>query len=237
MGQKVNSNVIRLGIIKSWNSSWISDNKNFSKILNNDYLVRCYLNKKLFRALVSKIIIERPAKSIKITIYTARPGIVIGKKGEDVDKLRQEIKIITGVPSQINIFEIRRPELDSFLVACNIASQLEKRIMFRRVIKRAVSNAMRLGAKGIKVKISGRLGGVEIARKEWYKEGRIPLHTLRANIDYGFSEAFTSYGVIGIKVWIFKGEILDKYYLIKDFNNKLNISYIKKILKSNKKVK
>ncbi len=232
MGQKVNPNIFRLGIINSWSSAWISNNKDFSKILNNDYLVRCYLYKKLFRALVSKIIIERPAKSIKITIYTARPGIVIGKKGEDVEKLRSEIKLITGVPSQINIFEIRRPELDAYLVSHNIAIQLEKRMMFRRVIKRVVSNSIRLGAKGIKVKVSGRLGGVEIARKEWYKEGRIPLHTLRANIDYGFSEAFTSYGVIGIKVWIFKGEILDKYYLVKNLNRS-NFNYIKKVIKKN----
>ncbi len=233
MGQKVNPNVIRLGIIKTWNSSWISNNKNFSNILYNDYLVRKYLEKKLFRALVSKIIIERPARSIKITIYTARPGIVIGKKGEDVDKLRKRVKLITEVPCQINIFEIRKPELDAFLVSRNIAIQLERRIMFRRVIKRCISNAMRLGAKGIKIKVSGRLSGVEIARKEWYKEGRIPLHTLRANIDYGFSEAFTNYGVIGIKVWIFKGEILDKYHFLKNIN-RINISYIKKLLNKNK---
>ncbi len=228
MGQKVNANIIRLGIIKTWNSYWISDNKNFSSILYNDYLVRQYLEKKLFRALVSNIIIERPAKSIKITIYTARPGIVIGKKGEDVDKLRKKIKLISGVPCQINIFEIRKPELDAYLISRNIAIQLERRIMFRRVMKRCVSNAIRLGAKGIKVKLSGRLAGVEIARREWYKEGRVPLHTLRANIDYGFSEAFTNYGVIGIKVWIFKGEILDKYYLIKNIN-RVNINYIKKL--------
>ncbi len=233
MGQKVNPNILRLGIIKTWNSSWISNNKNFSNILYNDYLVRTYLEKKLFRALVSKIIIERPAKSIKITIYTARPGIVIGKKGEDVDKLRTRIRLITEVPCQINIFEIRKPELDAYLVSRNISIQLERRIMFRRVIKRCISNAMRLGAKGIKIKVSGRLSGVEIARKEWYKEGRIPLHTLRANIDYGFSEAFTNYGVIGIKVWIFKGEILDKYYLLKS-TNRININYIKKLSNKNK---
>lgn len=233
MGQKVNPNIMRLGIIKTWNSSWISNNKNFSNILYNDYLVRKYLEKKLFRALVSNIIIERPAKSIKITIYTARPGIVIGKKGEDVDKLRKKIKLITGVPCQVSIFEIRKPELDAFLVSRNIAVQLERRIMFRRVIKRCISNAMRLGAKGIKIKVSGRLSGVEIARKEWYKEGRVPLHTLRANINYGFSEAFTNYGVIGIKVWIFKGEILDKYYLVKNIS-RVNINYINKLLNKKK---
>ncbi len=227
MGQKVNPNVMRLGIIKIWNSNWISAKRDFPLILYNDYLVRKYLMKKLYRALVSKIIIERPAKSIKITIYTARPGIVIGKKGEDVDKLRQEIKLITGVPTQINIFEVRNPELDAFLISCNIATQLERRIMFRRVMKRVISNAVRLGVKGIKIKISGRLGGTEIARKEWYKEGRIPLHTIRADIDYGFKEAYTNYGVIGIKVWIFKGEILDKYYLVNNYL-KSNINRFKR---------
>ncbi len=225
MGQKVNPNVIRLGIIKMWNSAWFTNKNNFSYYLYNDFLVREYLKKKLSRALVSKIIIERPAKSIRVTIYTARPGIVIGKKGEDVEKLRKDIVSISKVPSQVNIFEIRKPELDAYLVACNVASQLERRIMFRRAMKRVINNAMRFGAKGIKIKVSGRLGGVEIARKEWYKEGRIPLHTFRADIDYGFSEAFTTYGVIGVKVWIFKGEILDKYFPIKNYNR---INFINK---------
>ncbi len=231
MGQKVNPNVIRLGITKMWNSTWFVNKKDFANNLYSDYKVRNYLNKKLSKALISKILIERPAKkSIKIIIYTARPGIVIGKKGEDIEKLKKEISIITGVPSQINILEIRRPELDSKLVADNIAFQLEKRMMFRRVMKRVIYNASRLGCKGIKVKISGRLGGSEIARTEWYKEGCIPLHTLRADIDYSFKQAFTNYGVIGIKVWIFKGEILDKLYPIKlHYTNIVNFKkYLKK---------
>ncbi len=231
MGQKVNPNVIRLGIIKMWNSAWFTNKNNFSYYLYNDFLVREYLKKKLSRALVSKIIIERPAKSIRVTIYTARPGIVIGKKGEDVEKLRRDIVSISKVPSQVNIFEIRKPELDAYLVSRNVASQLERRIMFRRAMKRVINNAMRFGAKGIKIKVSGRLGGVEIARKEWYKEGRIPLHTFRADIDYGFSEAFTTYGVIGVKVWIFKGEILDKYFPIKNYNRINFINKKKKIKK------
>ncbi len=222
MGQKVNPNVIRLGITKMWNSVWFVDKKNFSSYLYADYIIRNYLKKKLYKALISKILIERPAKkSIRITIYTARPGIVIGKKGEDIEKLRKEINNITGVISQINISEVRRPELDSKLIADNIAFQLQKRMMFRRVMKRVINNALRLGVKGIKVKISGRLGGSEIARKEWYKEGCIPLHTLRADIDYSFKRALTNYGVIGIKVWIFKGEILDKFYPIKLYNSNL----------------
>ncbi len=224
MGQKVNPNVIRLGIIKFWNSTWFATKKNFAKNLNSDFKVRNLLFNFLSNASVSKIFIERPAKSIKVTIYTARPGIVIGKRGEDVEKLRKKVSDITGVPSQINISEIRKPELDAKLVADNISFQLEKRIMFRRIMKRVIFNAMRFGAKGIKVKISGRLGGSEIARTEWYKEGRIPLHTFRADIDYGFSQAFTTYGVIGIKVWIFKKEILDKKFNINFYlkNNKFS---------------
>lgn len=208
MGQKVHPNGMRLGIIKSWNSVWFSNSKDFSDNLNSDFQVRSFLKKELFKASVSRIIIERPAKSIRITIYTARPGIVIGKKGEDVEKLRAAIAIIAGVPAQINISEVRKPELDAKLVADNITSQLERRIMFRRAMKRAVQNAMRQGAKGIKVEISGRLGGAEIARKEWYREGRVPLHTLRADVQYNASEAHTTYGIVGVKVWIFKGEIL-----------------------------
>ncbi|XBC39171.1 MAG: 30S ribosomal protein S3 [Buchnera aphidicola (Nurudea shiraii)] len=209
MGQKVHPNGMRLGIIKQWNSVWFSSTKNFSDILNSDFKVREFLKRKLFKASISRIVIERPSKSIRITIYSARPGIVIGKKGEDVEKLRLSITNITGVPAQINISEIRKPELDAKLVADNITSQLERRIMFRRAMKRAVQNAMRQGAKGVKVEVSGRLGGVEIARREWYREGRVPLHTLRADIDYSLSEAYTTYGVIGVKVWIFKGELLD----------------------------
>lgn len=208
MGQKVHPNGIRLGIVKSWNSTWFANTKDFANNLDSDFKVRKILNKELYKAAISRILIERPAKSIRITIYTARPGIVIGKKGEDVERLRKMISKISGVSAQINISEVRKPELDAKLVADNIASQLEKRIVFRRAMKRAVQNAMRLGAKGIKVEVSGRLGGSEIARTEWHREGRVPLHTLRADIDFSISQAYTTYGVIGVKVWIFKGEIL-----------------------------
>lgn len=208
MGQKVHPNGMRLGIIKKWSSVWFSNTKNFADYLDSDYKVRRFLMKELEKASISRIFIERPAKSIRVTIYTARPGIVIGKKGEDVEKLRISISKITGVPVQINISEVRKPELDAKLVSDSITSQLERRVMFRRAMKRSVQNAMRQGAKGIKVEVSGRLGGAEIARREWYREGRVPLHTLRANIDYSVSEAHTTYGVIGVKVWIFKGEIL-----------------------------
>ncbi|QCI16167.1 30S ribosomal protein S3 [Buchnera aphidicola] len=208
MGQKVHPNGMRLGIIKKWNSIWFSNTKDFANNLDSDYKVREFLKKELAKASISRIVIERPAKSIRVIIYTARPGIVIGKKGEDVEKLRVSIAKITGVPVQINISEVRKPELDAKLVSDNISSQLERRVMFRRAMKRSVQNAMRQGAKGIKVEVSGRLGGAEIARREWYREGRVPLHTLRANIDYSTSEAHTTYGVIGVKVWIFKGEIL-----------------------------
>lgn len=208
MGQKVHPNGIRLGIVKSWNSTWYANTKDFANNLDGDFKVRRFLNKELANASISRIIIERPAKSMRVTIHTARPGIVIGKKGEDVEKLRQVISNIAGVPAQINIAEVRKPELDAKLVADGIASQLERRVMFRRAMKRAVQSAMRLGAKGIKVEVSGRLGGAEIARTEWYREGRVPLHTLRADIDYNLGEAHTTYGVIGVKVWIFKGEVL-----------------------------
>ncbi|WP_150974920.1 30S ribosomal protein S3 [Morganella morganii] len=208
MGQKVNPNGIRLGIVKPWNSTWFANTKEFADNLDSDFKVRKYLTKELEKASVSRIVIERPAKSIRVTIHTARPGIVIGKKGEDVEKLRKSVSDIAGVPAQINIAEVRKPELDAKLVADSITSQLERRVMFRRAMKRAVQNAMRLGAKGIKVEVSGRLGGAEIACTEWYREGRVPLHTLRADIDYNTSEAQTTYGVIGVKVWIFKGEIL-----------------------------
>lgn len=208
MGQKVHPNGIRLGIVKPWNSTWYANTKEFADNLDSDFKVRQFLSKELVKASVSRILIERPAKSIRVTIHTARPGIIIGKKGEDVEKLRKVISDIAGLPAQINISEIRKPELDAKLLAASITSQLERRVMFRRAMKRAVQNAMRLNAKGIKVEVSGRLGGAEIARTEWYREGRVPLHTLRADIDYSRSEAHTTYGVIGVKVWIFKGEIL-----------------------------
>ncbi|WP_343126497.1 30S ribosomal protein S3 [Buchnera aphidicola] len=233
MGQKVHPNGMRLGIIKSWNSVWFASKREFSNYLESDFQVRNFLMKKLSKASISRIVIERPAKSIRITIYTARPGIVIGKKGEDVDKLRKFIAKMTTVPVLINISEIKKPELDAKLVADNITSQLERRIMFRRAMKRAVQNAMRQGAQGIKVEVSGRLGGAEIARREWYREGRVPLHTLRANIEYNTSEAHTTYGVIGVKVWIFKGEILDGMPLF--LNQEKNVGNVKKNLRRSRK--
>lgn len=208
MGQKVHPTGIRLGISKPWTSTWYAGTKDYADNLYSDFQVRQYLTKKLKNASLSKIEIDRPAKSIRVTIHTARPGVVIGKKGEDVEVLRKHVSNLAGVPAQINIAEVRKPELDGQLVADSIASQLERRVMFRRAMKRAVQNAMRLGAKGIKVEVSGRLGGAEIARSEWYREGRVPLHTFRADIDYATSEALTTYGIIGIKVWIFKGEVL-----------------------------
>ncbi|KXO10385.1 MULTISPECIES: 30S ribosomal protein S3 [unclassified Moritella] len=216
MGQKVHPNGIRLGITKQFNSTWFANTKDFADNLYGDFEVRQFLTKKLKNASVSRIVIERPAKSIRVTIHTARPGVVIGKKGEDVEKLRNAIAKMTGTSAQINIAEIRKPELDAKLVAEGIASQLERRVMFRRAMKRAVQNAMRLGAKGIKVQVSGRLGGAEIARAEWYREGRVPLHTFRADIDYSTAEALTTYGIIGVKVWIFKGEVLGKLPLTQE---------------------
>ncbi|SES66012.1 30S ribosomal protein S3 [Thorsellia anophelis] len=209
MGQKVHPNGIRLGIVKQWNSTWYAGTKDFADNVDSDFKVRQFLIKELAKASISRIVIERPAKSIRVTIHTARPGIVIGKKGEDVEKLRAAVSKIAGVPAQINIAEIKNPDKDAKLVAESIASQLERRVMFRRAMKRAVQNAMRMNdVKGIKVEVSGRLGGAEIARTEWYREGRVPLHTLRADIDYNTAEAHTTYGVIGVKVWIFKGEVL-----------------------------
>ena len=208
MGHKVNPTGIRLGVIKEHNSVWYADKKEYSQNLLNDIQVREFLDKRLEKASVSKIVIERPAQNARITIHTARPGIVIGKKGEDVDRLRREVSDMMGVPVHINIEEVRKPDLDARLVAQNVAGQLERRVMFRRAMKRAVQNAMRQGAKGIKIQVGGRLGGAEIARSEWYREGRVPLHTLRADIDYSTYEAKTTYGIIGVKVWIFKGEIL-----------------------------
>ncbi len=208
MGQKVHPTGIRLGIVKDHRSVWYASRSAYAKNLLQDLKVRDYLEKSLERASVSRIDIERPAQNARITIHTARPGIVIGKKGEDVDKLRTACTNLMGVPVHINIEEIRKPELDAKLVAQSVAGQLERRVMFRRAMKRAVQNAMRLGAEGIKIQVSGRLGGAEIARSEWYREGRVPLHTLRADIDYAPYEASTTYGIIGVKVWVFKGEIL-----------------------------
>jgi small subunit ribosomal protein S3 len=212
MGQKVHPAGMRLGIASDWTAKWYADSKNFPDFLEKDLRVRDFLKKKLANASVSRIQIERPARTAHLTIHTARPGVVIGKRGEDIEALRKEVTTIMGVPAHVNIEEIRKPELDAQLVAEGVAQQLERRIMFRRAMKRAVTNAMRLGAQGVKINISGRLNGAEIARSEWYREGRVPLHTLRADINYGFAEAKTTYGVIGIKVWIYKGEVfgLDK---------------------------
>lgn len=210
MGQKVHPTGIRLGIIKDWTSRWYANSQNYPVFLHQDLAVRDFLRRKLSHASVSRIQINRPANNAQITVHTARPGIVIGKKGEDIDKLRREVSMMMGIPVQINVEEIRKPELDAQLVAESVAQQLEKRIMYRRAMKRAVTNTMRLGAEGIKINVAGRLNGAEIARSEWYREGRVPLHTLRADIDYGFAEANTTYGIIGIKVWIFKGEVFDK---------------------------
>lgn len=207
MGQKVHPTGIRLGIASDWTSKWYADSKHFPDFLEMDLNVREFLKKKLAHASVSRIQIQRPARTAHITIHTARPGVVIGKKGEDIESLRKEVSEMMGIPVHINIEEIRKPELDAQLVAEGVAQQLERRIMFRRAMKRAVTNAMRLGAQGIKINVAGRLNGAEIARSEWYREGRVPLHTLRADIDYGFAEAKTTYGVLGVKVWIFKGEI------------------------------
>jgi small subunit ribosomal protein S3 len=207
MGQKVHPTGIRLGIVKDWTSKWYADSRTYADLLNTDLEVRSFLKDRLKQANVSRIQIDRPAKNAHITIHTARPGLVIGKKGEDIDALRAEVAKRLGIPVHISIEEIRKPELDAQLVAESIAQQLERRIMFRRAMKRAVQNTMRLGAEGVKVNIAGRLNGAEIARSEWYREGRVPLHTLRADIDYGFAEARTTYGVIGVKVWVFKGEI------------------------------
>ncbi len=210
MGQKVHPTGLRLGIIKDWSSKWYASSKDYANYLNTDLKVREFLKKKLAQASVSEVRIERPARNARIIIHTARPGIVIGKKGEDIDKLRTQVTEMMGIPVHISVEEIRKPEVDAHLVAVSVAQQLERRIMFRRAMKRVVGNAMRLGAQGIRINVSGRLNGAEIARQEWYREGRVPLHTLRADIDYGFAEAHTTYGVIGVKVWIFKGEIIGK---------------------------
>ncbi|WP_022957078.1 30S ribosomal protein S3 [Perlucidibaca piscinae] len=208
MGQKVHPIGIRLGVVKKHNANWYASPKQYAEFLLADLQVREFLNERLKNASVSKILIERPSENARITISTARPGVLIGKKGEDVERLRRDVAKIMKMPVQVNIDEIRKPDLDAKLVAEGIASQLERRVMFRRAMKRAVQNSMRAGAKGIKVEVSGRLGGAEIARTEWYREGRVPLHTLRADIDYSIVRAETTYGCIGVKVWIFKGEIL-----------------------------
>jgi small subunit ribosomal protein S3 len=208
MGQKVNPTGFRLGIVKDHNSVWYADKAQYAKYLLNDLAVREYLRERLSQASISRIEIERPAQTARITIHTARPGIVIGKKGEDVERLRRELTDIMKVPVHVNIEEIRKPEIDALLVAQNVAQQLERRVQFRRAMRRVIQNAMRLGAKGIKVRVAGRLGGNEIARSEVYHEGRVPLHTLRADIDYATAEAKTTYGVLGVKVWIFKGEVI-----------------------------
>ena len=210
MGQKIHPTGFRLAVTRDWSSRWYANSKNFAGMLNGDIQVRDYLKKKLKHASVGRVLIERPAKNARVTVYSARPGVVIGKKGEDIDHLRAALQKIMGVPVHVSIEEIRKPELDAQLIADSIAQQLEKRIMFRRAMKRAMQNAMRLGAQGIKIMSSGRLNGAEIARREWYREGRVPLHTLRADIDYATSEASTTYGIIGIKVWVFKGLVLNR---------------------------
>ncbi|MFP5380797.1 MAG: 30S ribosomal protein S3 [Gammaproteobacteria bacterium] len=210
MGQKVHPIGFRLGVQRIWTAKWYGSNRNFSSTLLEDIKVRDYLKKKLAHASVSKVMIERPAKNARITIYSGRPGVVIGKKGEDIEVLRRELAGMMTVPVHVNIEEVRKPETDAQIIADGIAQQLEKRVMFRRAMKRAMQNAMRLGAQGIKIMSSGRLNGAEIARTEWYREGRVPLHTLRAEIDYGFAEAKTTYGIIGIKVWVYKGDSLNR---------------------------
>ncbi|GAA5783733.1 30S ribosomal protein S3 [Chitiniphilus shinanonensis] len=207
MGQKIHPTGFRLAVTKNWASRWYANSRNFGKMLTEDIEVRDFLKKRLANAAVSRVVIERPAKNAKITIYTARPGVVIGKKGEDIELLKKQLQNILKVPVHVNIEEVRKPEIDAQIIADSISSQLEKRVMFRRAMKRAMQNAMRLGAQGIKIMSAGRLNGIEIARTEWYREGRVPLHTLRADIDYATSEAKTTYGIIGIKVWVYKGEV------------------------------
>lgn len=210
MGQKIHPTGFRLAVTRDWASRWYASSKNFAGMLNEDVQVRAYLKAKLKHASVGRVLIERPAKNARVTVFSARPGVVIGKKGEEIDHLRAALQKIMGVPVHVSIEEIRKPELDAQLIADSITQQLEKRIMFRRAMKRAMQNAMRLGAQGIKIMSSGRLNGAEIARREWYREGRVPLHTMRADIDYATSEALTTYGLIGVKVWVFKGEVLNR---------------------------
>ena len=209
MGQKVNPIGLRLGINRTWDSRWYADTKDYADLLHEDVRIRTYLRKKLQQAGISKIVIERPAKKARVTIHTARPGVVIGKKGADIEILRKKLQEMTGSEVALNIVEVRKPEIDAQLVAENVAQQLERRVSFRRAMKRAVQSAMRLGAQGIRINCGGRLGGAEIARTEWYREGRVPLHTLRADVDYGEAPAHTTYGICGVKVWLFKGEIME----------------------------
>ncbi len=218
MGQKTNPIGLRLGIVKQWNSTWYANKKDYARFLESDSEVRKYLRKKLTNASVSRIQIERPTGTARVIIHTARPGIVIGKKGGDIERLRNEVSKMMGMNVHLSVEEIRKPELDALLVAESVAQQIERRVMFRRAMKRAITNTMRLGAGGIKITVSGRLNGAEIARTEWYREGRVPLHTLRADIDYGVAGAYTTYGVVGVKVWIFKGEIFSKEQAAKDKN-------------------
>ena len=207
MGQKVNPVGMRIGINRTWDSRWFAD-KDYAKLLHEDLKLRKFLREKLGQAGVARVVVERPAKKPRVTIYAARPGVIIGKKGQDIEKLRQELKAQAGAEVQLNIVEIRKPEIEAVLVAENIAQQLERRVSFRRAMKRAVQSAMRLGAQGIRINCAGRLGGAEIARVEWYREGRVPLHTLRADIDFGIATAKTTYGTCGVKVWVFKGEVM-----------------------------
>jgi len=210
MGQKIHPTGFRLAVRRNWSSRWYANNTSFAGMLKEDIAVRAFLKKKLKNASVGRVVIERPAKNARITIYSSRPGVVIGKKGEDIESLKVELQKLMGVPVHVNIEEIRKPETDAQLIADSITQQLERRIMFRRAMKRAMQNAMRLGAQGIKIMSAGRLNGIEIARTEWYREGRVPLHTLRADIDYGTSEAETTYGIIGVKVWVYKGDALGR---------------------------
>lgn len=209
MGQKVNPIGLRLGVNRTWDSRWYAGKANYANLLHEDIGIRKYLRERLAQAGVSKIVIERPAKKARVTIHTARPGVVIGKKGQDIENMRKDLQKLTGNDVSLNIVEIRKPEIDAQLVAENIAQQLERRVAFRRAMKRAVQSAMRLGAEGIRINCAGRLGGAEIARTEWYREGRVPLHTLRADIDYGEGRAKTTYGICGVKVWIYKGDIME----------------------------
>jgi small subunit ribosomal protein S3 len=209
MGQKVNPIGLRLGVNRTWDSRWFADGEDYGRLLHQDIKLRKMLKARLYQAGVSRIIIERPHKKCRVTIYAARPGVIIGKKGADIEKLRKDISAIAEGEVFLNIVEVRKPEVDAQLIGESIAQQLERRIAFRRAMKRAMQSAMRLGAKGVRINVSGRLGGAEIARMEWYREGRVPLHTLRADIDYGFTEAKTTYGIIGVKVWVFKGEVLE----------------------------
>ena len=219
MGQKVNPIGLRVGINRTWDSRWYANKREYGHLLHEDIRIRRFLQKRLVQAGISRVVIERPAKKARVTIYTARPGLVIGKKGADIEKLRQSLSMMTGNDVHLNIVEIRKPEIDAKLVAENICNQLERRIAFRRAMKRAVQSAMRLGALGIRINCGGRLGGAEIARTEWYREGRVPLHTLRADIDYGEATAFTTYGTCGVKVWVFKGEIMERDPMAQDNRN------------------